>query len=282
MAQQQAVRRAVTASSSQLSGVAAAVRRALFGVGVVATGRSLIRRLRRDEPELQRPRPNRPQSSPPFDTDLGVVTDGFLSWRQLQSGRANDPYISGYLAIAPSVGRRVIGLIEAPERYVFVDLGCGRGRAVIIASEFPFRRVIGVEISAELAATARENAAVVASRYKQRSAIEVVHADAAHFELPEGPLVLFLYQPFEKPVLRRVLNRLAASLEAAPRPAALIYVHPMLAGTVDRCRILERVAAGSYTLAEEEVPYSYGGRGGADGFVIWRARGSGVSIRPNG
>jgi SAM-dependent methyltransferase len=63
----------------------------------------------------------------------------------------------------------------------FIDLGCGEGRALVIASEFPFRAIVGVELSPALCATATANAAVIANRFPDRMPIQIVQADAGEF-----------------------------------------------------------------------------------------------------
>ena len=257
-----------------------ALRRAVFGVGLVATGRAVLKQLRRADPELHRKRPAPAGQVHPLDTEFGVETGGFISWRALQSGGANDPYISGYHGIAPSVGRKVIGLVAHPEEFTFLDLGCGKGRATILASELPFRRVMGVEIAAPLAETARANAAVIRERFPDRPAIEIVHGDVATLELPQEKLVVFLYQPFEMPVMRKFLDRLHASLAAAPRAVIILYVYPALARLFDRDTLLERAAQGSCEVTEAERPFSYGGQGGSDAFVVWRTRQDRPAVRP--
>ena len=247
------------------------LRRAVFGVGPVATAQAFLRQLRRRDRQARGPSAER-LGPHPFDVEFGVETGGFLSWRELQSGGANDPYISGYLGVAPSVGRRLIGLVERPEQFVFVDLGCGKGRATILASERPFRHIIGVEIAQPLAAVAQDNAARIARRFPERPKIEIVRADAALFELPPEPLVLFLYQPFERPVMRRVLAGLTRSLAITPRAVVLIYVYPELARMVDGVPALRRLAEGDCALIEEDRPFSYAGRADRDPYVVWSNR----------
>ena len=247
----------------------ATVRRAVFGVGPVATGRALLRSLRgRADAGTAPSGAGQPARPHPFDAEHGTDTGGFRSWRELQGGSANDPYISGYLGVSPSIGRHVIGLVENPRDYTFVDLGCGKGRALILASERPFQRVVGVEIAAGLAAVAAENAEVIRARYAGRPRIEVLHSDAASFVLPPGPLVLFLYQPFEMPVMRAVAANLATSLAASPRPAVVIYVHPVLKRAFDRLATLERAADGALEPTSEERPHTYAGQGKADRFIV--------------
>ena len=92
------------------------------------------------------------------------------------------------------------------------------------------------------------------------------------FELPLKPFVLFMYNPFEMPVMRRVLARLTSSLIAAPRQAIVIYANPMHGRVFDRSPAFELVAEGALDPTEEERPYGYGGRGNWDRFKIWRTR----------
>ena len=253
-------------------GFGAGLRRALFGVGPVATARSLLRGLTRRDPELFRETPHADGKPHPFDAEFGLDTGGFVSWRDMQTGGANDPYISGYLGIAPSVGRRVCAMVDAPQDYVFVDIGSGKGRMLAVASEFPFKRVIGVEIGGELAAAGARNAEAIRARFPERTPIESIHADAAAWELPREPLVVFMNQPFEVPVMCKLLRRLEESLAAAPRPVIVIYLYPNLARVLDGSPALERAGGGWFPLQPEEVPYAFGGRDGGDHFVVWRTK----------
>lgn len=262
------------------SGLSARVRRAWFGVGPVATAKAVVWRVGKLNPEVHRNPDEGSRGPSPFDVAYAVETGGFLGWRALQSGEANDAYISGYFGTTPSIGRRLIGGVDRPEEYTFVDVGCGKGRVVIMASERGFGRVVGVEIAGALAKVARANAVVVARRFPERTVIEIVHEDAVRFEWPPGPLVLFLYQPFERPVMRALLERVAATLAAAPRPVVLIYLHPELAKMVDQVTAFERRAEGVLAPTTDERPFSYGGRGDADGYIIWGTRMPAPSLTP--
>src|SRR5215472_13796029 len=80
--------------------------------------------------------------------------------------------------------------------YTFVDFGCGKGRVLLIASEFPFRKIIGVEFAVPLAEIAKRNLASYRSRTQKCRDISVLAMDAVHYELPEEPEVLFFFSPF--------------------------------------------------------------------------------------
>ena len=124
-----------------------------------------------------------------------------------------------------------------PATTTFVDLGCGKGRVVLARRpQRPFRRVVGIEISSELAATARANVERYCSPPDLLAPIDVVNADVTTVELPEGDILVHLYHPFETPVTEAVLRRLEASQDAlalagSPSPTSRT---PRLFGRVRR------------------------------------------------
>ena len=111
-----------------------------------------------------------------------------------------------------------------PEATTFVDLGCGKGRVVLIAAQQPFRRVLGVEISSELAAVARANVTRYRSPPDLLAPIEIVNADVTTFQLPAGDILVHLYHPFETPVTEAVLRRLEASDDLSGRRVTIAYL----------------------------------------------------------
>lgn len=87
----------------------------------------------------------------------------------------------------------------------FLDIGCGKGRTLIIAAQYPFANVTGVEYSAELAAICERNLRTVEARRR----CAVVNEDAEHFAFPDGDLLVYMYNPFKRELAHSVLARLA-------------------------------------------------------------------------
>jgi SAM-dependent methyltransferase len=108
-------------------------------------------------------------------------------------------------------------------QYTFADLGSGKGRVLLVASEFSFREVVGVEFAQELHEVATENIRSYRSGSQQCKRVKSIHGDATAFEFPETPLVLFLANPFGPGVLVPVLRNLQRSIAAHPRDVILIY-----------------------------------------------------------
>jgi SAM-dependent methyltransferase len=111
----------------------------------------------------------------------------------------------------------------AVEGFTFIDLGSGKGRTLLMASEYPFRRIIGVELLAELNQVAQQNIARYRSERQKCFTVESHAGDVRSFEFPREAFVLYLFNPFPEYVLREVLANLHRSLTAFPREVYVIY-----------------------------------------------------------
>ena len=167
----------------------------------------------------------------PFDVRHGISAEGYLPWWLLRNGSAADAENSGYAGCQPSCLRRALSTIPDPSRFVFLDVGCGKGRSMAIAAELPFRRIVGIEISDALVRTARRNAAALAARFPDRTPIEVIEGDATRNALPPGDLVVFLYHPFGRPLLEGFLSTLIEG--RAGHEMFIVYESPVEGDLVD-------------------------------------------------
>jgi SAM-dependent methyltransferase len=176
----------------------------------------------------------------PFDREFGVRTSGLVAGRHLKSGHRHDRHITAYYGIAPSIfhsmlvrWRRCRPAAHIDE-FTFIDLGAGMGRAVLLAAEYPFRHVVGVELHATLARIARRNLATWRAIDRARAPMRIVCRDAAEFDLPSGPCVVFLFNPFGAPVLHRVLSHWKRSLAGREGQVDLLYVNNEQEHVLDR------------------------------------------------
>jgi len=171
----------------------------------------------------------------PFDLKFGVKTSGLIAGRNLKSGSKADRHNTAYFGVAPSVFREMIARWRRTkpagtiDEFTFIDVGAGMGRALLLASEFPFRSVIGVELNPTLARIARRNVAHWKSEGLAFSPVRVVCGDAVEFKIPSGPCVVFMFNPFGAPVMRRLLaawgKRFAEPDEQRDDPIDILYVN---------------------------------------------------------
>jgi SAM-dependent methyltransferase len=105
-----------------------------------------------------------------------------------------------------------------PRTTTFLDIGCGKGRVLIIASSYPFPKIVGVDYSPELTAICTQNL----KNTHTLGRCTVVNEDAEHFALPDGDLCAYMFNPFKPELLRKILARLADH----PAKVALAYRGP--------------------------------------------------------
>ena len=123
-------------------------------------------------------------------------------------------------------------------RFTFVDIGSGKGRALLFASDHPWRRILGVEFSPALHAIAVANVRVYRAPSQQCRAIEPLLGDATSFTFPDGPLFVYLYNPFSQPIMGRFVDNLGRALADKPREAWVVYVNPVERAAFDGVRWL--------------------------------------------
>lgn len=126
--------------------------------------------------------------------------------------------------------------------FTFIDLGSGKGRALLLASEYPFRHIIGVEILPELHQIALQNVERFDSERQRCSSIECWCGDARDYVFPPDPAFLYLFNPFFEPILERVLLSLEQSVRQKPRRVLLVYVNPISEHLFSKAGWLKKIA----------------------------------------
>jgi SAM-dependent methyltransferase len=203
----------------------------------------------------------------PFDRIHGTHTSGFVPADQLPALEAARAHAIFYAGSQPSVLREGLKALPPLETCTFVDLGCGKGRPLLVASEFPFRDILGVELSPELAKVAERNAAIIAERFPDRTPIRIEVGDASNLPIPSGDAVLFLYHPFGAELIAKVVQRVEAALRSEPRSIYIVYYNPIAAHCFDASPLLTRRFARQISCAPEEIGY---GPDESDAVIIWQ------------
>jgi SAM-dependent methyltransferase len=186
----------------------------------------------------------------PFDVELGVRTSGLVAGRHLKSGHRHDRHATAYYGVAPSVLHSLIkrwrrsGPAAPIGETTFVDLGAGMGRAVLLASEFEFKAVVGVELHPALADIARKNMRLWRAAGRERAPVRIVEGDAVEFALPDGPVLVFLFNPFGAAVLRRLLKSWRKPLGERAQALDILYVNNEQEGVLESERGWSRLFLG--------------------------------------
>ena len=157
------------------------------------------------------------------------TTSGTVGWRERLLGLFHSPYQPTDAALfhemLGDLQRRVACDLQ---EFSFIDLGSGKGRPLLMAADYPFKQIVGVELLPQLHRAAQQNIAGYKSESQKCFAIESICADAAEFVFPHQPIVLYLFNPLPESGLRQVLANLTQSLRSKWRAVYIVYHNPLL------------------------------------------------------
>src|SRR5262249_30130732 len=126
--------------------------------------------------------------------------------------------------------------------FTFIDIGSGKGRVLLMAAHYPFRRIVGVELLPELHRVAQENIGKLKSDSQRYFSVESICGDACEFVFPPGPLVVYLFNPLPEARLKQLIDNLKRSLCENPRLAYVLYHNPLLEHVLSKNALLKKIA----------------------------------------
>jgi|SRR5580692_467910 SAM-dependent methyltransferase len=211
--------------------------------GHLAASRQLLAALwefvRDSTPERQRQR----YGDAEYDWENRVnTTSAAVSWRERLLGVFHSPY----QPTEPDLFHEMLEALSEQSHsdfhdFVFIDLGSGKGRTLLMASEYPFRRIVGVELLPALYSAALDNLGKYRNESQKCFALESICADATEFPFPAEPSVLYLFNPFPESGLRRMMANLERSLRAHPRAVYVLYHNPLLEHVLSESEALGKI-----------------------------------------
>jgi SAM-dependent methyltransferase len=194
-----------------------------------------------------------------FDARFGTDTAAPSFGR----GQARGAYF--YVATTASVIYEILNsLALQADTFAFVDMGSGKGRALLVASEFAFAKIVGIELSSHLHRIAQENIERYRPSSQQCTDFDLRCMNVVDYEYGPAPPVLFLFDPFGRETLRSVVANLEASLRENPRDAYVVYVYPQFEDVLQDSPVLRKVGDGGPPLRpwSRYVVYAASGTGG--------------------
>jgi len=163
-----------------------------------------------------------------FDRRYRIRTSGFipLATTSFEPSRLPDATIYG--PVNGWAFRRLLKELNLPRRLHFADLGCGLGRACVLAAEYGFEKVTGVELASELCVMARQNIATCRTRLRVLPAVSILQMDVLNFCERTDDDVFFMFRPFSLEFMRVVVNTLTARASSLRKPITIIYSERLL------------------------------------------------------
>ncbi|HXW71056.1 MAG TPA: hypothetical protein VEK34_06425 [Methylocella sp.] len=183
----------------------------------------------------------------PIDEQLGIETSAQFSrasglsflkpwqWRLHMSN-------PGYAPTAPSILRASINAIGDISGFTFVDIGCGMGRALAVATEFPFDSVVGIDFSSRICDIARNNAEIIAKQFPERPKITIINDDASLADLSFiSKYMLYLYNQLNANLIKSLIYNISTYVRMnSSLVVFIIYNNPIHFKQLDSCPLLKR------------------------------------------
>ena len=204
----------------------------------------------------------------PIDKDLGIETSGIVSSEDIHRDKKLNQQIVPYIGSQPTIVRACLSALKTHREYTFVDFGCGKGRALVVASEFPFQSVIGIELSPALAATARSNTSKVARRFSDRRPVKIITANACEYPLPPGRLTCFNYHAFGRELVSQIVRKFEEGLAGDTPHMFFVYYNPVHFELFDASPAFKRFYAQQLPYHDSEIGF---GPDQDDAVVIWQS-----------
>lgn len=153
-----------------------------------------------------------------------------------------------YGPICPDFFREMMREIARRDELTFFDVGSGKGLALMLAGDYGFRRVAGIELSDSLNDVARKNFESYRARTGKRVNAEIICGDFMKHELPNEPTAFFLNNPFPAYIATHAVKHIEESIVKHPRRVVVAYRQAQVP-------ILRQLQASPHLRLELTTPY---------------------------
>jgi 16S rRNA G966 N2-methylase RsmD len=162
-----------------------------------------------------------------FDYKYGVETINTKMLDELEIDSPNKVHGRYYEGTNAYLFKRMFSQVRVDiPNSCLIDFGSGKGKVMLMAAERGFPKVLGVEFSIELVEICRRNLEIFKRKTKSKTEFEVIHMDAAEYEIPPKANLLFFSNPFDETLIEKVIANILMSLEKYPREIVVVHLFP--------------------------------------------------------
>jgi SAM-dependent methyltransferase len=200
-----------------------------------------------------------------FDLKYGIETFSWMELDELEIDGRKKKRANMYQPTCTLPLRRLLRKLNIPPGKILVDLGCGKGIVLMVASEFGFREIRGIEISPVLCDIALRNCSIYKEKTKTQTDITIVMSDVIDYGLNDDEDVFYLFNPFDEYVLWKVLENIMASLQRRNREILIIYRNAVDASIIE--------GSGYFTKIMDYAPWGWD-------FMVFSSSASAPLVQP--
>ena len=183
-----------------------------------------------------------------FDSKYGLNTQVPVSLNNLETTAPGAEYTNKYEGAAIPLIHRIIRQLRTDiSRFTFIDLGSGKGRVLLVAAQYPFQSVIGVEFSKILHNIAEANISKFIDQGLMKNRPTSLNIDAGAFDFSLiGDKVIFCNNPFTDKLMLRVLDSLELSFRRTGHQVIFIYLTPIQPAVKEKLDTFQLIRQGRF------------------------------------
>jgi SAM-dependent methyltransferase len=156
----------------------------------------------------------------------GITTSGADELKSLEKKGIDIDHSTIYMPVSYDLLEEIFSKLNNDACHHFLDLGCGKGRALCVAANKGFKKVTGIDLSKALCKDAEKNLAATGKKIPSLQ-YKIYNNDAFYFEIPPDVDCIFMFNPFDDVIMSGVAENIAVSVEEHPRKITLIYANPV-------------------------------------------------------
>lgn len=185
-----------------------------------------------------------------FDLKHGIDTSEIVQVEDLDITREDKKHSRRYQPTRIRYIKKLIRELKLPEGSVFVDFGSGKGRVLFVASNYNFKRVVGVEISSKLCEIARNNLVVYERKLKRPLKVEIVESNVLRYDIRDDENIFYFFRPFDGLIMEKIIEKIISSLKESPRKVWVIICSSIFDDLFEGKQIFQRSMGYAYGGAE--------------------------------
>ncbi|NGZ26197.1 MAG: class I SAM-dependent methyltransferase [Magnetococcales bacterium] len=177
-----------------------------------------------------------------FDRHYGIDTQFPLDPHDYDISKEVLADCTMYGGSSPDLFQRAMACLPVDaHQWVFLDVGSGKGRVLLLAGKHPFKRVLGVEFSPALHEVAKKNLQIFPAHELKCADIQSILGNALSFPLPTERLVVYMFNPFGQESVRAFVEHMCTFLKTSSHELIFVYMVPNHAQVLANCPALREM-----------------------------------------
>jgi SAM-dependent methyltransferase len=156
----------------------------------------------------------------------GINTTGADDLKSLEKKGIDISHATIYMPVSYDILEQFFDEIKLETFNHFLDIGCGKGRAMCVAATYTVEKISGIELSKDLCTSAKENISFSLLQFPYTD-FQIFNNDAFYFDIDDDVDCIFMFNPFDETIMSGVMENIETSLENNPRVMTIIYINPM-------------------------------------------------------